>query len=56
MEVKNKNIDIIDVKQAIKSGQLEVFVRYQQFNKNYVVYLKDKVTEEMVLLFEFGVS
>lgn len=49
-----KDIDPVDVKQAIKDGQLEVFVKYNQFNSDYRVYLKDKITEETVLLIDFN--
>lgn len=49
-----KNIDPVDVKQAIKNGQLEVDVKYNQFKDDYKVYLRDRDTEETVLLIEFG--
>lgn len=49
-----KNIDPVDVKQAIKDGQLEVFGKYNQFNGNYRVYLKDRSTEDTVLLIDFS--
>lgn len=48
-----KDIDPVDVKQAIKNGQLAVFVGYNQFKENYSVYLKDSSTEETVLLICF---
>lgn len=47
------NIDPVDVKQAVKNGQLTVFVRYNQFKENYSVYLKDSSTQETVLLIDF---
>jgi len=49
-----KDIDPVDVKTAIKNGQLEVFVKYNQFNSNYRVYLKDRDTEDTVLLIDFS--
>ena len=49
-----KDIDPVDVKQAIKNGQLEVVVKYNQFKDNYEIYLKDTTTEETVLLVDFN--
>ena len=49
-----KDIDPVDVKQAIKNGQLEVVVKYNQFKDDYNVYLRDKSTEETVLLIDFS--
>ncbi len=50
-KIKAKNIDILDVKQAIKDGQLEITVEYNPFHNNYSVYLKDRITGESALLF-----
>lgn len=49
-----KDIDPVDVKQAIKNGQLEVVVKYNQFKDDYKVYLRDRSTEETVLLIDFS--
>ena len=49
-----KDIDPVDVKYAIKNGQLEVVVKYNQFKDDYNVYLKDTTTEETVLLIDFS--
>ena len=48
------SIDPVDVKMAIKSGQLKVFVKYNSFDNNYRVYLKDNGTEDTVLLIDFS--
>ena len=48
------NIDPVDVKQAIKNGQLEVVVKYNPFKEDYKVYLRDRNTEETVLLIDFS--
>ena len=48
-----KDIDPVDVKQAIKNGQFEVVVKYNQFKDDYKVYLRDRSTEETVLLVDF---
>ena len=49
-----KDIDPVDVKRAIKNGQLEVVVKYNQFKEDYNVYLRDRNTEETVLLIDFS--
>ena len=48
------NIDPVDVKQAIKNGQFDVVVKYNQFKDDYKVYLRDRSTEETVLLVDFS--
>ena len=50
-KIKAKNIDILDVKQAIKDGQLEIVIEHNPFSNNYSVYLKDRITDESALLF-----
>lgn len=49
-----KNIDSVDVKQAIKDGQLEVYEKYNPFYNEYTVYLKDKNTDDTVRLIKFS--
>ena len=49
-----KDIDVVDIKQAIKNGQFFVFVKYNKFKEDYKVYLKDTTTEETVLLMDFS--
>lgn len=49
-----KDIDPVDVKQAIKNNQLHVYVRYNHCDNAYRVYLQDNRTEETVLLIDFS--
>ena len=47
-----KKIDIVDIKKAIKEGQLEVYTKHSNYFKKTEIYLRDTQTGETVLIGE----
>ena len=53
-----KQIDPVDIKNAIKNGQLEVIVKKERelLNTYYYIYIKDTEIGDTVLIKSFGKS
>lgn len=53
-----KQIDPVDIKNAIKNGQLEVIVKKERelFKTYYYIYIKDTEIGDTVLIKSFGAS
>ena len=53
-----KQIDPVDIKNAIKNGQLEVMVKkvYRLGTNHYFVYIRDTENWDTVLIKSFGAS